>query len=152
MTRYFYKDALAAAWYDDSMKSSDVVAVINTSPDTVELLRAVFQKAGWVVVTGFTFDIRDGRLDLGAFIAQHQPKVIVYDIAPPYEANWALFEHIRGMDMMQGRRFVVTSVNTKHVERLVGRDQQVYEVVERPVDLDRIVQAVKEALRARDTR
>ena len=49
-------------------------------------------------------------------------------------------------------RFVITSVNVAHVERLLGRDEHVYEVVERPLDLDRIVTAVKEAVRARPTR
>jgi len=132
--------------------ATEAVAIINSSPDTVELLRSVLQHAGFLVVCGYTFDIRDGRLDITAFVEQHRPRVIVYDIAPPYEANWRLFNHIRGLDVMRQIRFVITSVNPAHVEGLVGRDEHVYEVVERPLDLDRIVTAVKEAARARPTR
>ena len=35
---------------------------------------------------------------------------------------------------------------------LASRDERIYEVVGRPVDLDEIVNAVKEALKARATR
>ena len=41
----------------------EAVAIINTSPDTVDLLRQVLQRAGFLVVSCYTFDIRDGRLD-----------------------------------------------------------------------------------------
>jgi hypothetical protein len=40
-------------------------------------------------------------------------------------------------------------VNPKNVLHLVGRDEQVYEVVDRDEDLMAIVQAVKEASRVR---
>ena len=132
--------------------AADTIAVINTSPDTVELLRRILQQAGFLVVSGYTFDIREGRLDITAFVEQHRPRVIVYDIAPPYEENWRLFNHVRALEVMRPLRFVITSVNVAHVERLLGRDEHVYEVVERPLDLDRIVTAVKEAVRARPTR
>ena len=126
-----------------------MVAVINTSPDVVDLLRNALQSAGYVVFTAFTHEIRDCSLDIEAFIRQHQPKAIVYDIAPPYESNWRLFEHIRDLDVMEGRAFVLTSVNPAHVQTLAGPDRQIYEVVGKPLDLDVIVQATREALNAR---
>jgi DNA-binding NtrC family response regulator len=116
------------------------------------MLRTVLQQAGFVVVSGYTFDLRDGRLDLDAFVRQHHPRVIVYDVAPPYEENWRLFEHVRALDALQGCRFVITSTNPRHLAHLVARDERIYEVVGRPVDLDEIVTAVKEAVRARSTR
>jgi DNA-binding response OmpR family regulator len=125
------------------------VAVINTSPDVVEMLRLVLQQAGFVVVTAMTHDIRDGVTDLETFVRQHEPRVVVYDIAPPYDANWMLFEHIRAMDVMQGRTFVITTTNTRHVEKLAGRDYRIYEVVGKPFDLDQVVQATREASRSR---
>lgn len=128
-----------------------VVAVLNTSPDTVDLLKDVLERAGMIVVTGYTFDIRDGRLDIEAFLRAHRPAVILYDIAPPYDRNWAFLQHLRAT-VMQGYRFVLTTVNPAHVERLVGRDERVYEVVGKPEDLDAIVRAMREALRWRETR
>jgi hypothetical protein len=136
---------------DASSAAPPVVAVINTSPDMVDLLKDALEMAGLVVVTGFTFDIRDGRLDIDQFLRTHQPRVIVYDIAPPYDRNWAFLQHLRHT-VMRGYRFVLTTMNPAHVERMVGRDERIYEVVGRPDDLGQIVQATREALRARDVR
>jgi hypothetical protein len=42
----------------------DVVAIINTSPDTIDLLKDVFERAGLLVASTFTHDIRDAKVDL----------------------------------------------------------------------------------------
>jgi DNA-binding NarL/FixJ family response regulator len=128
------------------------VAVINTTPDVVEMLRVVFETAGFVVVSAYTHDIRDGRIDFEAFMRQHRPRVIVYDLAPPYERNFKLFQHVRAMPAVAEAHFVLTSTNPSNVHGMVRRDERVYEVVDRAEDLMAIVQAVKEASRARDTR
>jgi hypothetical protein len=131
------------------MAQPTTIAIVNTTPDTVDFLRHVFEQAGFTVVAGFTYDIRDGKLDFEAFMRQHQPRVIVYDLAPPYDANLRLFHHVRDMPAAQSAHFVVTAVNPARVIELVGRDQQVYEVVDRSEDMLRLVHAVKEATRAR---
>jgi DNA-binding response OmpR family regulator len=132
--------------------SGPVVAVINSTPDIVDLLRLAIEREGFVVVTGLTFEIREGKMDLERFITQHQPTVIVYDIAPPYDANWKLFEHVAAMPCMQGRQFVLTSTNRAHVERIAGPQQHIHEVVGKPFDLGEIVTAVKQATRVRPSR
>lgn len=129
-----------------------VVAVINSTPDIVDLLRVAIEQAGFVVVSALTFQIREGKVDVDRFVGQHQPRVIVYDISPPYEANWRLFEHLAAQPVMRDRQFVITSTNAQQVARIAGSPQHVYEVIGKPFDLDQIVQAVKEAARARPTR
>lgn len=143
----------AAKRYDRVMEHDRaVVAVINTTVDVIDMVRVTLGHAGFVVVTAMTHEIRDGHVDLDRFIGQHQPRVIVYDVAPPYEPNWLLFQHVCAMPVMRGRQFVITSPNARQVEQFAGRQQDVYEIVGKPVDLDRLVQAVKEATRARPTR
>lgn len=44
-------------------KRSTVAFVLNTSPDVVDLLRRALEQAGIVRVTGFTHEIRDGKID-----------------------------------------------------------------------------------------
>jgi CheY-like chemotaxis protein len=127
------------------------VAIVNTTPDAVEMLRNVLTTAGFVVVSCYTHEVRDGKVDLEAFIRQHRPRVIAYDLAPPYGTNFQLFEHVRRMPAVQDCQFVLTSVNPANVSHLV-RDERVYEVVDRQEDLMKLVQAVKEASRARATR
>lgn len=129
-----------------------VVAVINTSPDIVDLLRGVLEPTGMVVVSTLTHDIREGKVDIARFLEQHNPSVVVYDIAPPYFGNWQLFQHMCRMPQMQSRQFVITSTNPAHVQELAGSHQAIYEVIGKPFDLDQITRAVKEAARARPTR
>lgn len=129
-----------------------VAAIINTSPDVVDMLRVVLEQAGIVVVSAFTHEIRDGHVDLERLLSQHKPNVIVYDIAPPYAANWQLYQHLSESPSMQQCQVVLTSTNPARVTELSGEDRRVYEIVGKPFDLDVIVRAVKEAIRARPTR
>ena len=129
-----------------------VAAIFNTSPDIVDILRRALEPAGIVAVSALTHQIRAGAIDVEGFLRQHNPHVVVYDIAPPYDANWHLFQHVSGMEVMRNRPIVLTSTNPRHVERLSGTQETVYEVVGKPLDLDQIVQAVKEAARARPSR
>ena len=127
-----------------------VVAVVNTNPDVVELLKARVEAAGFVVLVIHIAEIRAG-LDVAAVFAQHDPKVIVYDVVPPYERNWRFLQHLR-QSAFDGRRFVLTSPNEHALAKLVGRDEKVYEILNDGGDIDAIVQAVREAARARPTR
>jgi len=128
------------------------VAVINTSDDVVEMLRLLLEQAGFVVVSAHADDIKRGQVDLQNFVEQHDPKVIVYDLAPPYDRNWMFLEHLRSRPPLHGREFVLTTTNVKQVRECVGPAEHVYEIVGRPLDLDQILAAVKEASRARATR
>jgi DNA-binding NarL/FixJ family response regulator len=126
-----------------------VVAVVNTNPDLVELLKARIEAAGFVVLVMHIAEIRGG-LDVEAVLAQHDPQVIVYDVVAPFERNWRLLQHLRET-VFQNRRFVLTTPNEAALRRLIGRDESVYEVIEEGGDIDTIVQAVREAARARPT-
>ena len=127
------------------------VAVINTSPDTVDLLKNVLEKAGFLVVTGYTHGVRDGTLDLELMMRVADPIVILWDLAPPYERNWAFLQLLR-TTVLKDRRLVLTTPNKAQVQKLVGSDYHVYEIVGKVEDLDAIVRATKEASRARETR
>ena len=130
---------------------AQVVALFNTNPDLLDIVRLGLERAGFIVVIGHVHDIRTGALDLGPFIDQHRPKVIVYDLVMPYDRNWAFMKHVREHPMMQGRQFVITTPNHGAAQAVVGRDQQVHEVVS-DKDVDAIILAVREALKARPTR
>lgn len=129
----------------------DVVAVFNSNPDVVTLLRFALERAGFVVVIGHVHDVRSGALDLPDFVRQHQPRVIVYDLVMPYDRNWNFMSHLRDSDTMQGRHFVLTAPNAPGMRHVVGTDEKIYEIVNEG-DIDAVVQAVREAAKARATR
>jgi DNA-binding NarL/FixJ family response regulator len=124
-----------------------VVAVVNTNPDLVELLKARIEKAGFVVLVLHIAEIRAG-LDLGSVLKQHDPEVIVYDVVAPYDRSWRFLEHLRETTL-KGRNFVLTTPNAGALRQLVGRDDKIYEILDDGGDIDAIVQAVREAARMR---
>ena len=127
-----------------------VVAIVNTNPDMVELLKVRIEAAGFIVLILHVADIRSG-LDIETTVSQHDPRVVVYDVVAPYERSWRFLEHLRSATSFKGRQFVLTSPNVKQMQRLVDGDETVYEIVG-GTDIEGIVQAVREASRARPTR
>jgi CheY-like chemotaxis protein len=133
------------------MSHQPVVAVINTSPDTVDMLRMAFEYEGFVAVSAMTFDIRDGKLHFDSFLALHRPDVVVYDIALPYQANWQLFRHLRETSQLRDLPVVLTTTNAAHVRPLTG-GEPVHEVVGKPFDLQQLIAIVRDAAGARRRR
>jgi DNA-binding response OmpR family regulator len=130
------------------MGSLGVVALFNGNPDVLALVGKLLESAGFDVVSALIPAVRDGRFDVNRMMKRHDPAVVVYDIAAPYEENWDMFQQLRAK-AMRDRRFVITSANPVRVERLAGRDERIFEIVDQPMDLDNIVHAVKEAARSR---
>jgi DNA-binding response OmpR family regulator len=126
-----------------------VVAVVNTNPDLVHTLKTHIEKAGFVVLELHMAEIRAG-MDLERVLAQHAPEVIVYDVVAPLEQSWRFLQHLRET-ACRGYQFVLTSPNATAVERLIGKDEKVYEILDDGGDIDVIVQAIREAARARPT-
>ncbi len=130
------------------MGSFGVVALFNGNPDVLLLIGKLLESAGFDVVPALIPEVRDGRCDVNGIMDRYDPAVVVYDIGPPYEESWAVFQLCRATSM-RDRRFVITSANPAYVERLAGRDERIFEIVDQPFDLDNIVHAVKDAARAR---
>ena len=129
------------------MTSADrpVIAVFNSSNDTVELLRTALEQEGFQTVVGHIPDLKKGELDLVGFIEHHAPRVIVYDISPPYEPNWTFLRLVRSSQAARGRHFVITTTNKPALERLVGPTEAL-EIIGKPYDLGRVVASVQAAV------
>jgi hypothetical protein len=87
-------------------------------------------------------------MDVARVLEQHTPEVIVYDVVAPFERSWRFLQHLRET-AFQGHRFVLTSPNAGALQRVIGKDERVYEIIDDGTNIDAIVQAVREASRAR---
>ena len=116
------------------------------------MLRLSFEQAGFVVVSAHADAIKRGETNLTDFVKVHKPRVIVFDLVPPYDSSYRFVEHLRETGILDGSRFVLTSTNPKRVQELAGMTEEVFEIVGKPYDLDQITRAVKEASRARPTK
>jgi DNA-binding NtrC family response regulator len=122
-----------------------VVAVINSNADTVEMLRVALQLEGFESVTAHIEEIKRGLLDFPRFLEEHDPRVVIYDIPPPYDQNWEFLKLLRTTDAMRDRAVVVTTTHKGHLEQLVGPTDAI-EIVGKPYDLDQVIRAVRQAV------
>lgn len=122
-----------------------IIAVFNASSDTVEMLRTVLEGQGFHTVSGHIADLKKGELDFVSFIEHHRPAVIVYDISPPYDTNWTFLRLVRSSQPARQSQFVLTTTNKPALDELVGPTEAI-EIIGKPYDLDRVVEAVRSAL------
>ena len=122
-----------------------IVAVFNSSDDTVEMLRTVLEQKGIHTVPGNIPDLKRGELDFISFVEHHRPAVIVYDMSPPYETNWTFLRLVRSSEAAKRCRFVLTTTNKPALDTLVGQTDAL-EIIGKPYDLQRVVDAVQRAL------
>jgi len=122
-----------------------VVGVLNSSDDTVEMLRMYLESEGFVVVSGHIHKIRRGEQTVNETFGEHRPRVMVYDVSPPYDRVWAFYLHLRTMDELKDSRWVLTSTNPARVHQVAPESAkiEVHEIIGKPYDLKEIVDAVK---------
>ena len=121
------------------------VAIFNTSADTVEALRVFLQQEGFETVTAHIDEIKRGLIDFVDFLERHDPRALVYDVAPPYDHNWTFLKLLRSSEAMRGRIVVITTTHKANLEKLVGPTEAI-EIIGKPYDLRQVVATVKRAL------
>ena len=119
-----------------------VVAVFNSSDDTVELIRAWFEQVGIVVVSAHLDEIKRGSFDLPSFVEQHKPAAALFDIAPPYDRSWLFVQHLMQNSPLSTVPAIFTTTNERHVREAAG-PTDVIELVGKPYDLDQLLARVQ---------
>ena len=131
-----------------SGEAPPVVAILNTNDDTVEMLRMMLESNGMVGVSMHINAIKRGEADFGAFLEEHDPRVLIIDLPPPYDRSWLMYQHLRATPSARKRQFVLTSTNPARLREVAGADEPVFEIIGKPYDLQAIVDAVKKSLDA----
>jgi DNA-binding response OmpR family regulator len=120
------------------------VLIANTNEDVVDMLRVKFEHAGWEVRTAHIIDAKRHRIDLPEIIRQFDPSVVVYDVAPPYDENWAFLQELRKQPI-GNRAFIVTTTNAAQLAKIAGADAGI-ELVGKPFDLEAVLAKATTAL------
>ena len=122
-----------------------LVAVVNSSEEIVDLIRLVLDDAGIPSIGAHVFDFKRGRQDWVTFLQSYNPRVIIYDIAPPYEENWKFFQLVKDSKEAEGRQFILTTTNKAALHKLVGEIDAI-EILGKPFDLDEIATVARQKL------
>jgi DNA-binding response OmpR family regulator len=131
-----------------STPTKHVVALFNASDDTVEMVQRMLGASGFDCLIGCHFsDLKKGRIDFGRYLDQYDPKVVIFDISPPYSENWHFFKTLRDGKPMEGRGLVLTTTNKARLDEAVGTDSEAFEIVGKPYDLHQIEDAIEAALK-----
>jgi DNA-binding NtrC family response regulator len=124
------------------MKSEKpTVAVVNSNEEIIEGLQLLLTDMGYPSVTGHVISFKRGKEDFIKFLKENDPRVIIIDIAPPYEENWRFFKLLKNLKESEGRSFIITTTNKHMLEELVG-PTKTHEIVGKPFDMKEIVDAV----------
>jgi len=125
-----------------------VVAVIDSSEEIAAMLSQALEHEGFGPVVEYTVGFKRGREDLDAFFAEHDPAAVIWDVAIPYEENWAFFREVAASDAGRGRRFLMTTTNKRALESLVG-PTVAHEVIGKPYDIEALIERVRGLVEAR---
>jgi len=118
------------------------VSIFNSRPDFIEALREGLERAGFAASTAHLADIQSGVLDLLAFVAKHQPALVVYDLPRPYETHWNVLRLLKDMRSLQDVVWVLTTTDKRALEAAVGASGVVEIIFGEPYGVEDVVTAV----------
>ena len=103
-----------------------------------------FEQHGYHCDTALLADMRDAHEEVGRFVKEHRPDVIIYDVGMPYPSSWDLLEVIRTAPALLSQPFVITTPNKRKLEQAVG-PTSAFEIGGPDSDLRRVLKAVEAA-------
>jgi hypothetical protein len=123
------------------------VVLFEASDDTVAMMQTLLLEAGAnqsLLRCPFA-DLKRGITDFRKYLDQHNPEVVIVDLSPPYDENWAFFATMRDAAAMEGRGIVLTTTSKQRLDEAIGEDSHAIEVVGADLDHALILEEIKVA-------
>jgi DNA-binding response OmpR family regulator len=116
------------------------IAIFNAHADTVEMLHVALQHSGFDTIDAPLKEFVHGIAAALAFLHEHAPDAVVYDVSLPYEQTAEFCCQLQEADTRRG--WVITSTNPARTARDLRARPEEYELIGKPYDLDHVVAAV----------
>jgi DNA-binding response OmpR family regulator len=127
------------------VQSDAVIAVINNDPEIVAMLETVLRDEGYQTVGATLPDFRDGEQSLLSFLDEHDPRLIIFDVSPPYPETWERFLVLREVATFSRRRVFLTTTDKRALEALIGPNGS-FEIFSKPFEIDVLLSAIRRAV------
>jgi DNA-binding NarL/FixJ family response regulator len=131
------------------LRTRPLVAIFNSSSEFLDALRGALESKGFRAVTARLAEIQDGTLDLVAFIDQHGPDVIVYDLPCPYERHWNFLRLLKETDSLKARVWILTTTDKDALDAAVGSSSVIEIIFGQPYGVPDVVEAIRGAIEAK---
>ena len=118
------------------------VAVFNSSQELIDALQAGLKAEGFSTCGAHVADIQSGALDLLAFVHQHKPELVVYDLPHPYEKHWNFLRLLKDTQMFNRMTWVLVTTDKRALEAAVGASGVVEIIFGEPYGVKDVVTAV----------
>jgi CheY-like chemotaxis protein len=122
------------------MSCTLTVAVLDDNHDTVDMLCEALR---WGGLTAFGGATSEPGFDTAAFVARHQPRVILYDVKHPYEQSVEKFRRLRRA-AFSDLPVIITTTDSGHLERWLQKDE-VIRVFMKPCELGGLTDTIRAA-------
>ena len=123
-----------------------LVAILDSRMEFLDALREALETDGYGAVTARLAEIQDGTLDLVAFIDEHDPALIVYDLPRPIERHWNFLRLLRETDSLKARTWILTTTDKHALDAAVGSSAVIDTIFGQPYVVADVVAAVRSAL------
>jgi two-component system response regulator VicR len=122
------------------------ILIFNTNQDIVDMIRLALGEEGYRVGGYHVAQLRNGEADVIDVLQRDAPRVVIFDVAPPYQANWAFYRLVSASPPGQRVRWLVTTTNVRALNEEAGEaaPDNPIEIWGKPYDLELIVARVKE--------
>jgi hypothetical protein len=124
------------------------VALFDSRMDVMTLLRDAFSDGGFETVVDCAADIQTGVLDLVAFMAEHDPHAIVWDLPRPMERHLNFLRLLLTSELLKRRVVVLTTTDSAALEAASGGAFTANGIFEVPYRIADVVGAVQRGVRA----
>jgi CheY-like chemotaxis protein len=125
-----------------------VVVIINANDRLARRVQEALEGAGYSVITAQPYEVGSAAQDIQRFLRSKNARVVLFDVADPYAANWRLADALRYNEMISGswRQVVITTQDKQALEQQVGAATSALEVNEQNFDPAAIIGPVNRAV------